>query len=54
MLMVVFRESRSSIVVKFFNTIGSCFWFLMNLNVQTNHIEEFYNSCKAAFSAERS
>ena len=54
MLIAAFRESRFSIVVKFFNTIDSCFWSLMDLNVQTNDMEEFYNSCKAAFTAERS
>jgi len=43
--MATFRESRFSIVVKFFN-IDSCFWFLIDLNVQTNHIKEFYNGVK--------
>ena len=48
----LFRQSSFSAVVKFFNTIGSCFWLFMDLNIQTNHIEELYNNCKAAFSAE--
>ena len=52
--MTAFRENSFSTVVKFFNTIASCFWYFMDLNVQTNHIEELYNSSKAAFSAERS
>jgi len=28
--------------------------YSLNLNVQTNHIQEFYSSCKAAFSTVRS
>jgi len=56
-IMTAFSKESSfatATVAKFFNTIGACFRFLIDLNVQTNDIEEFYNSCKAAFSDERS
>ena len=48
------KRSSFATVIKFLDAIGSCSWFLPDLNAQTDHIKEFYNSCKAAFSAERS
>jgi len=33
--------------------IGLYIWIQWETKSKTNHIKEFYNSCKAAFSAER-
>jgi len=41
------RKSSFATVVRFFNLIGSCSCFSLDLNVQINHIKESY-SCKVA------
>ena len=46
------RESNFATVVKFFNAISLALSYSLDLNGYTNHTEEFYSSCKAAFSAE--
>jgi len=46
------QESSFATVVRFFNVIGYAFRTTKELTTRTNHIKEFYNSCKAAFSAK--
>ncbi|KAG5314018.1 CBX5 protein, partial [Acromyrmex insinuator] len=48
------KKSSFATVVKFFNMIGLSLSLSLNLNILINYIQEFYNSCKAAFSAEHS